>query len=130
MLLVRRAPHENVATVLVDPRVLAELELMLMARDLRVWPVRTAPTCMDGRRMAFQIRRRLLMKHRGDWDVAAEWAPVWIGFGPSWQNGDEPLPWAAHQELWQALDSYAEHVRFHRRLGGVRRLPVPKGAHP
>lgn len=130
MLLVRRAPHENVATVLVDPRVLAELELTLMARDLRVWPVRTAPTCMDGRRMAFQIRRRLLMKHRGDWDLAAEWTPVWIGFGPSWQNGDEPLPWAAHQELWQALDPYAEHVRFHRRLGGVRRLPVPKGAHP
>lgn len=130
MLLVRRTPHENVATVLVDPRVLGDLELTLMARDLRVWPVRTAPTCMDAPRMAFQIRRRLLMKHRGDWDVAAEWTPVWIGFGPSWQNGDEPLPWAAHQELWQALDAYAEHVRFHRRLGGVRRLPLPKGAHP
>lgn len=130
MLLVRRAPHENVATVLVDPRVLGDLELTLMARDLRVWPVRTAPTCMDGPRAAFQIRRRLLMKHRGAWDLAADWTPVWIGFGPSWQNGDEPLPWAAHQELWEALDSYAEHVRFHRRLGGVRRLPLPKGVHP
>jgi hypothetical protein len=120
VLLVRRAPHENVATVLVDPRVLGDLELALMARDLRVWPVRTAPTHMDGPRMAFQIRRRLLMKHRGDWDVAADWTPVWIGFGATWQNG----------ELWRALDSYAEHVRFHRRLGGVRRLPLPKGAHP
>jgi hypothetical protein len=130
VLFVRRAPHENVATVLVDPRVLADLELTLMARDLRVWPVRTAPTCMDGPRVAFQVRRRLLMKHRGDWDLAADWTPVWIGFGRSWQNGDEPLPWSAHQELWQALDSYAEHVRFHRRLGGVRRLPLPKGVHP
>lgn len=130
MLFVRRAPHENVATVLVDPRVLPDLELTLMARDLRVWPVRTAPTCMDGPRMAFQVRRRLLMKHSGDWDLAADWTPVWIGFGSSWQNGDEPLPWAAHKELWQALDAYAEHVRFHRRLGGVRRLPLPKGVHP
>jgi hypothetical protein len=70
------------------------------------------------------------MQHRGEWDAAAEWPPVWIGFGPSWQNGDEPLPWAAHSALWQALDSYAEHVRFHRRLGGVPRLPLPKDVHP
>jgi hypothetical protein len=130
VLLVRRAPHENVATVLVDPRVLEDLELVLMALDLRVWPVRTAPTCEDGPRMAFQIRRRLLMKHRGDWDLAADWTPVWIGFGASWQNGDEPLPWAAHEELWRVLDGFADHVRFHRRLGGVRRLPLPKGVHP
>jgi hypothetical protein len=122
---VRRAPHENVATVLVDPRVLADFELDLMALDLRVWPVRTAPICADGPRMAFQIRHRLLMKHRGDWDLAADWTPVWIGFGATWQDGDEPLPWAAHETLWRALDSYREHVRFHRRLGGVRRLPWP-----
>jgi hypothetical protein len=124
---VRRAPHENVATVLVDPCVLGDLELALMALDLRVWPVRTAPTCLDGPRTAFQIRHRLLMKHRGDWDVAADWTPVWVSFGTTWQNGEEPLPWAAHAELWRALDAYAEHVRFHRRLGGVRRLPLPKG---
>jgi len=43
-----------------------------------------------------------------------------------WLNGDEPLPWAAHEALWRTLDSYAEHVRFHRRLGGVRRLPLPE----
>src|SRR3954463_7967019 len=127
---VKRLAHENVATVLVDPRVLADLELTLMARDLRVWPVRTAPTCMDGPRMAFQVRRRLLMKHRGDGALAADWTPVWIGFGPGWQNGEEPLPWSAHQELWQALDSYAEHVRFHRRLGGGSRLPPPTGGYP
>ncbi|HET7326585.1 MAG TPA: hypothetical protein VFJ14_04785 [Nocardioidaceae bacterium] len=121
----RRIPHENVATVLVDPRVLTDLELELMALDLWVWPVRTAPICADGPRTAFQIRRRLLMKHRGEWDVAADWTPVWIGFGASWQDGDEPLPWEAHKALWQALGPYAEGVRFHRRLDGVRRLPLP-----
>jgi hypothetical protein len=126
----RRAPHENVATVLVAPCVLPDLELELMALDLRVWPVTTAPICTDGPRTAFQIRRRLLMQHRGEWDDAAEWLPVWIGFGPTWHHGDEPLPWAAHAALWQALDSHAEHVRFHRRLGGVPRLPLPKDVHP
>lgn len=124
---VRRDPHENVATVLVAPGVLADLELELMALDLRVWPVRTAPICLDGAREAFQIRRRLLMKHGGDWDLASDWVPVWIGFGATWRDGDEPLPWAAHATLWRALDPYAEHVRFHRRLGGVRRLPLPGG---
>jgi hypothetical protein len=116
--------------VLVAPRVLADLELELMGLDLRVWPVRTAPICVDGPRTAFQIRHRLLTKHRGEWDVASEWTPVWIGFGPTWQNGDEPLPWAAHEVLWRVLDSYAEHVRFHRRLGGVPRLPLPKDVLP
>lgn len=123
---VRRAPHENVATVLVDPRVLPDVELELMALDLRVWPVRTAPICVDGPRTAFQIRRRLLESHRGDWDVAADWTPVWIGFGATWRSGDEPLPWAAHAALWRALDAYAEHVRFRRRLGGVRPLTLPQ----
>lgn len=127
----RRAPHENVATVLVDPRVLGDVELELMALDLRVWPVRTAPNCVDGPRTAFQVRRRLLMSHRGEWDLAADWVPVWIGFGLSWQHGDEPLPWAAHQALWRALDAFADHVRFHKRLGGVHRMPpVPEGLRP
>ncbi|HET7688817.1 MAG TPA: hypothetical protein VFK41_00425 [Nocardioidaceae bacterium] len=120
----RRVPHENVATVLVDPYVLEDFELQLMTLDLRVWPVRTAPIYTDGARMAFQIRRRLIVGHRGEWDDAATWVPVWIGFGARWQRGDEPLPWAAHEALWEALDSYADHVRFHRRLGGVPRLPA------
>ena len=124
----RRVPHENVATVLVDPRVLADLELELMAMDLHVWPVRTAPICVDGARTAFQIRRRMLMGRRGEWDLAADWTPVWIGFGGTWHTGDEPLPWVAHQVLWQALDARAEHVRFQRRLGGVRRLSLPQDA--
>jgi hypothetical protein len=123
---VSRAPHENVATVLVDPRVLGDLELTLMALDLQVWPVATAPICADGPRQAFQIRRQLLMRHRGEWDLAAEWTPVWIGFGASWHDGDEPLPWSAHATLWQTLDACAERVRFHRRLGGVSRLPLPE----
>ena len=121
----RRAPHENVATVLVDPRVLRDVELDLMRLDLPVWPVRTAPICTDGARMAFQVRQRLILRHRGKWDLAADWTPVWIGFGASWRDGDEPLPWAAHATLWGALESYAEHVRFHRRLGGVPPLWVP-----
>ena len=126
----RREPHENVATVLVDPGALSDLELELMALDLRVWPVSTAPICADGTRHAFQIRRRLLMSHRGAWDLAADWVPVWIGFGASWQNGDEPLPWAAHEALWSVLDSRAQHVRFQRRLGGVPRLQVPDDVYP
>jgi hypothetical protein len=125
---VRPAAHENVATALVDPRVLGDFELALMALDLRVWPVRTAPICVDGARTAFQVRRRLLERHQGAWDVAAGWVPVWIGFGASWRDGDEPLPWAAHATLWRALESYAEHVRFQRRLGGVPPLRLPEGA--
>jgi hypothetical protein len=127
---VRRGAHENVATVLVDPRVLADLELCLMAVDLHVWPIRTAPTCADGARTAFQVRRRLLVKHRGAWDDAADWTPVWVGFGSTWRTGAEPLPWAAHAALWRALGSYGDRVRFHRRLGGVSPLPLPADVHP
>jgi hypothetical protein len=127
VLRVRRAPHENVATVLVDPRVLAELELELMTLDLRVWPISTAPICVDGPRTAFQTRRRLLERHRGAWDVAAEWVPVWVSFGASWRDGDEPLPWAAHATLWDTLDGYADHVRYPRRLSGVHPLSLPDG---
>lgn len=121
----RREPHENVATVLVDPVVLRDLELDLMTRDLWLWPVATAPVYTDGDRAAFQIRRRLLMAQRGGWDVAAAWTPAWVAFGGSWRDGDEPLPWAAHAGLWQALDQYADHVRFRRRLGGVPTLLLP-----
>jgi hypothetical protein len=124
----RRAPHENVATVLVEPCVLADLELDLMVLDLRVWPIRTAPNCLDGRRTAFQVRRRLVEAQRGGWDCAADWTPVWIAFGPFWRHGDEPLPWQAHRALWQVLDAYRDHVRFHRRLGGVTPLLVPEDA--
>ncbi|MGH3414118.1 MAG: hypothetical protein ACRDPH_13670 [Marmoricola sp.] len=122
-----RRPHENVATVLVDPRMLGDLELELMAHDLRVWPVRTAPNCVDGPRTAFQIRRRFVLGHEDDRTVVAGWTPVWVGFGSSWRDGDEPLPWRAHRALWHVLDRYAEHVRFRRRLGGVRPLSVPSG---
>lgn len=120
-----RPPHENVATVLVDPRVLEDLELELMELDLRVWPVATAPISADGPRQAFQIRRTLVMRHRGAWDLAAEWTPVWISFGESWYDGAEPLPWAAHQTLWRALEAHGAHVRYQRRLGGVPPLQVP-----
>ena len=121
-----RPRHENVATVLVDPAVLGELEMDLMTLDLRLWPVATAPICVDGPRTAFQIRRRMLVARRGAWDDAAEWAPVWISFGESWYDGDEPLPWAAHRTLWRTLERYADHVRYRLGLGGVPPLDVPR----
>lgn len=124
----RRLSHENVATVLVDPCVLADLELSLMALDLRVWPVSTALVCTDGPRTAFQVRRRLLLAQRGGWDAAVDWTPVWISFGESWRDGDEPLPWAAHEALWRELDAYRRQVCFHRRLGGLPRLSLPADA--
>ncbi len=121
-----RVPHENVATVLVDPGVLHELEVHLMTLALRVWPIATAPICADGPRRAFQERRRLLMARRGAWDHAADWTPVWISFGDSWYDGAEPLPWAAHQTLYRTLEQYAERVRYRPGLGGVPRLAVPR----
>ncbi|TIC80681.1 hypothetical protein E8D34_18710 [Nocardioides sp. GY 10113] len=122
----RRAPRENVATVLVDPAVLPGLELAMMEVDLRVWPVATAPIAVDGRRQAFQIRRRLVEQHRGAWDRAAGWVPVWVTFGERWRCGDEPLPWAAHQALWTLLAEYDGHVLFRKRLGAIAPLPVPE----
>jgi hypothetical protein len=122
---VERVPHENVATVLVDPAVLHDLEVHLMTLDLRLWPVATAPICADGPRQAFQVRRRMLMARRGAWDLASDWTPVWVSFGDSWRAGEEPLPWAAHQVLWRTLEGYADHVRYRRALGGVPWLSVP-----
>jgi hypothetical protein len=121
-----RVPHENAATVLVDPAVLHDLEVHLMTQDLRLWPVATAPICEDGPRTAFQIRRRMLTARRGEWDDAAEWVPVWIAFGESWYRGAEPLPWAAHQALWRTLEQYDGHVHYKLGLGGIPRLDVPR----
>jgi hypothetical protein len=121
-----RAPHENAATVLVDPRVLRDLEVHLMTQDLRLWPVATAPICADGPRTAFQLRRRLLEARRGAWDDAVGWVPVWIAFGESWYDGAEPLPWSAHQALYRTLDRYDGHLHYRRGLGGIPRLDVPQ----
>ncbi len=122
----RRVPHENVATVLVDPARLRALELALVERDLWVWPVATAPICADGPRRASQIRRRLVEQRQGAWDCAAGWTPVWVSFGESWRTDAEPLPWSAHRALWEVLAEHAAHVRHRRCLGGVPRLPVPR----
>lgn len=125
---VRRPPHDNVATVLVDPAVLRGLELDLAALDLWVWPIATAPGCPDGPRLAFQVRRRLVESRRGAWDDAADWVPVWISFGESWREGEEPLPWAAHAALWDSLQAYAAHTRYRLGLGGVPKLVVQREA--
>lgn len=114
-----RRPHENVATVLVNPHVLGELELTLAGHDAWVWPIATAPIVIDGRRRASQLRRRMIEAQQGRWDLAKRWVPVWISFGSSWRQDGEPLPWAAHKMLWDVLESHAEHVRYRRRLGGV-----------
>ena len=121
-----RRPHQNVATVLVAPAVLPGLEIDLMALDLWVWPVATSPIALDGPRLAFQIRRRLLSAKRGAWDLAAGWTPVWISFGESWYDADEPLPWAAHAVLWETLARYPDATRYRLGLGGVPRLVVPQ----
>jgi hypothetical protein len=118
--------HENVATVLVDPAVLHDFELDLMAHDFRVWPVHVAPTFPDPRRLAFQLRRSLLDANQGRWDDAADWTLVWITFGDSWLDGDEPIPWPAHAALWNKLAEYAGHARYRLGLGGVPRLSVPR----
>lgn len=120
-----RAPHENVATVLVDPAVLVELGVHLMSLDLRLWPVETAPICVDGPRQAFQLRSRMLTARRGDWDDAADWVPAWVSFGDSWRDGPEPLSWRARSTLYRTLDSDSGRVRYRRGLGGVPVLDVP-----
>ena len=120
-----RTRHENVATVLVDPAVLVELEVHLMSLDLRLWPVATAPNSVNGPRQAFQMRTRMLTARRGAWDDAADWVPAWVSFGDSWRDGAEPLPWVARSTLYTALDSFAGRVRYRRGLGGVPPLDVP-----
>jgi len=120
-----RVRHENVATVLVDPAVLAELEIHLMSLDLHLWPVATAPVSIDGPRQAFQIRRRMIDARRGEWDDAAAWVPVWISFGETWRFGAEPIHWPARRVLYAALDHYGDRVRYRRGLGGVPWLAVP-----
>lgn len=121
----RPGGHENVATVLVDPSVLRDFELDLMAHDFRVWPVHLVATFPDPRRLAFQIRRSLIDYSNGRWADAADWTLVWITFGESWLDGDEPIPWPAHAALWDKLAEYDGHVYYNLGLGGVPRLSVP-----
>jgi hypothetical protein len=123
---VRGQGFENVATVLVDPAVLSDFELDLMSDDFRVWTVHTVATFPDAPRLAFQIRRSLVELSKGKWDCAANWTLVWITFGESWLDGDEPIPWPAHAALWDKLGEYADSVRYNLGLGGVPRLSVPR----
>jgi len=117
--------HENVATVLVDPLILDDFELDLMAHDFRVWEVQSVATFPDPARLAFQIRRTLIDYSRGEWSVAADWTVCWITFGESWLDGEEPIPWPAHAALWDKLGSYGDRLRYNVGLGGVPRLSVP-----
>lgn len=120
-------PRHLVATVLVEPRTVEDLELRVMTDDLWLWPVRTAPVVVDGVRLESQVRRRMVEQRRGEWDDAAGWTAAWVGFGPAWHEfgplGDVrppgPLPWAAHQRLWCALEEFGSLVRYRRRLSGI-----------
>ena len=122
----RRSEFENMATALVDPAVLEDLELALMALDFRVWTVRNVSTFADAPQAAFQIRRNLIDWSNGRWEVAANWTLIWITFGDSWLDGDNPIPWPAHEALWNKLAEYSDHVRYNLGLGGVPRLGVPR----
>ncbi|UQX88644.1 hypothetical protein M6D93_01260 [Jatrophihabitans telluris] len=119
---------ENMATVLVDPAVLDDFELDLMSADFRVWAVHSTDVFADAARAAMQIRRSLIEWSNGRWELATEWTVVWITFGESWLDGDEPVPWSAHSALWAKLSEYAEHVRYNLGLSSVPRLGVPREA--
>jgi hypothetical protein len=117
---------ENMATVLVDPAVLPDFELDLMSNDFRVWTVHTAPVLRDAPRAAFQIRRSLIDWSNGRWEIAADWTLVWITFGESWLDGENPIPWPSHAALWSKLTEYEANVRYNLGLGGVPKLGVPR----
>jgi hypothetical protein len=125
----REQGFENMATVLVNPAVLDDFELDLMSNDFRVWIVHTVSTFVDAPRAAFQIRRSLIDWSNGKWELAAEWTLVWITFGESWLDGDNPIPWPSHAALWDKLSEYSDNVRYNLGLGGVPRLGVPREAH-
>ena len=117
---------ENVATVLVDPAVLDDFELDLMSHDFRVWIVSTVPTFPDAAAAGLPDPPLADRVEPGPWARAADWTLVWITFGESWLDGDEPIPWPAHAALWDKLAEYAAHVRYNVGLGGVPRLSVPR----
>lgn len=119
---------ENMATVLVDPMIIDDFELDLMSHDFRVWTVHTTPIFRDAPQAAMQIRRSLIDWSQGRWAAANDWLVVWVTFGDSWLDGDDPIPWPAHSALWAKLAEYTDHVRFNRGLGGVPRLGVPREA--
>ena len=52
--------------------VVQDLELRVMSDDLWLWPVRSAPVVVDGPRMEFQLRRRLVEQRQGEWIACVE----------------------------------------------------------
>ena len=117
---------ENMATVLVNPAVLDEFELDLMSNDFRVWPVHSVPTLADAPRTAMQIRRSLIDCSQGRWQLATDWTVVWITFGESWLDGENPIPWPSHAALWAKLAEYCDDVRYNLGLSGTPKLGVPR----
>ena len=128
-------PRHLVATVLVEPSMVADLELRVMTDDLWLWPVRTAPVVVDGARMEFQLRRRLVEQRHGAWDDAAGvdarrgvgfGRRAWHEFGPraaTYAADAARSRWAAHQTVcgarWQEFG--VRLVRYRQR--GLERHP-------
>ncbi len=100
---------------------LADFELDLMSHDFRVWTVHTSSAFPDAPQAAMQIRRALIDWSNGRWNLAANWTVVWITFGDSWLDGDNPIPWPSHAALWKKLAEYSENVRYNLGLGGMPR---------
>ena len=104
-----------------------------MTDDMWLWPVRTAPVVVDGARMEFQLRRRLVEQRRGAWDDAADWTPAWIGFGAAWHefgpDGNVRAPRARSRGprtsgCGRALEEFGPSVRYRRRLSGIPTAPT------
>ena len=116
-----RRPHINVATVLVDPTVLRDLELDLAGLDLWVWPIATTPNCPDGPRMAFQIRRRMIDAKRDHPDEACG-----IVAGPEGTDRPERLVEmvnAAGSPTFYEFDS-TDLLRLYREMDDRDEVPV------
>ena len=99
-----RGPHENVATVLVDPAVLPAARgapdvarpAAVAGRDRADLRRRPAPGVPAAPPAADRPPRRV--------GRAADWVPAWIAFGESGRTAPEPIPWTAQATLYAVLD--------------------------
>ena len=116
--------HENVATVLVDPAVLADFELDLMAHDFRVWDVARTPP--SSTRPGWPSRSAARCARRTSTRGGTRSSGRWCG-SPSVTAGATARSRSRGRRtsaLWDKLAEYRPHVRYHLGLGGIPHLPV------